>query len=156
MSNQENRQIVNQWLRELSGDSELVFSLDDNGACGLAGESLECMVEMPEGSDSFYLSASLMPLPADKRDDFMLQLLTLNMFQHETRGATLAVDPMDEHVVFCYTREVDATDANLFRNILNNFLDTGKNLVDQLTAGAEEKDDVPTIPASHHTAFITP
>ncbi|CAM2009687.1 CesT family type III secretion system chaperone [Acanthopleuribacter pedis] len=132
---------VKHWLAQLGAQIGVALSLDDEGLCSLtAGEDLTVDVICPPGDTCFYLNLTLLDLTGQSSREMVLQqALTMNLFQQETAGAAIALDPDAEALMLCFTQPVEGTQFSTFNNILTNLVTTGRQLKGQLEAASREQ-----------------
>jgi hypothetical protein len=132
--NRDARQVVNTWLAQLNPhDPGLI--LDQNGLCQLVADSVtnHCVVFVPAAnSEVFYLFQDMCQLPEAVDSAAYEGLLALNLLGVETRGGMLGFDKPTRNLVFSFSREIAATDVNMFCTVLENFLDTADPLRNRL------------------------
>ena len=78
------------------------------------------------------------------------QALSLNLFQHETRGCTLALDEKSSTLMLCYSGKYQQTSFQDFTNVLNNMIELCGTLCEQLAQSLHEE---PTPVANEFSAF---
>jgi hypothetical protein len=141
---------INDALRQFStfiGSPPL--ALDEHGVCAFTYEqTMEVVLELPPGSSNLYLHATVMPAPTRDQTAFYERLLHWNAYCLRTRGATLALDPDEAHVLLCYLCPVDVIDQALLGNILTNFVATLKMLIGELSEAHEPQEAAPARPES--------
>lgn len=129
MSKSQNQMVVDSWLHDLGQVAGDKFALNEQGLCVLQHQdSLDIVVETPEQGEAFHIYASLMRLPDHDAQDLLYEALSLNLFQLETAGGTLAIDPRSSEIVFCYMETIEGKSSAIFQNIVNNFIDTALRL----------------------------
>ena len=142
------REQVGHWLAELGRNQGHSFALDEEGQCFLQGEDeVQLALQVPAQSDHCFLSAPLAPLPERDGEAILLQALTLNLFQAETRGAAIAVDPSMGQFLLCYSLPVEGTTYPDFSNSLSNFAQLVAPLRAQLQAPEGSDPPAEGIPA---------
>ncbi|CAM2064135.1 CesT family type III secretion system chaperone [Sulfidibacter corallicola] len=120
---------INTWLSELGAESGATLTLDEHGCCPLVdADETEMEVHAVPTSDCFFLNAKILALPHTNREQVFYQALTLNLFQQETRGASVAIDPNDESLMLCFSKAVSETDATMFQNIVSNLFQTASHM----------------------------
>lgn len=133
---------VNGWLGELASKAGLDgLQLDERGCCALRySEDLDVMMELPEHSPVLHLYApvlSLISASATLEATFR-QLLGLNLFALETRGATFALDETNERIVLQYQIVIEGTNSGQFERIIGNFLEAAVIWKQKLAGGNSE------------------
>ena len=160
MTNDTNKITVNSWLSELS--NEYHFQLDEQGFCALANDGIDIEINVPNSKPAVFLTAKISDLAQEHREAVLYQAMTLNLYQGETNGATIALDPNREELLLCYSSALGACDAVSFSNILINFTDTTKSLRERILA--PDQDGHTSGDHTHHDGpesrnafeFITP
>ena len=127
------RQVIDSYLSEISAAIGKQIRLNDQGICAFTYEQLTIVIEVPETVASFFVYTTLAsaaqtdnPLPLFKK------AMQMNYLQQETRGGCLALDPINDEVVFSYTDRCEEVNATDFRNILENFIDTALKLHEEM------------------------
>jgi len=129
------QQQVQQWLNEMGGGQGRAFRLGGDGSLALeSSNGIVLVIQIPATGSSLHLNACLCPVPAGDREPFLYQALALNLFQHETRGAALAIDPNSNQLVLSWAKPVDEIEPSEFSNIVQNLLDTAAKLKKHLRA----------------------
>lgn len=151
---------VNQWLAELGEQTQADLTLDQNGRCSLsAGDDVDLDLFCAPAHDNFFLSLPLMSL-ADQNSRLLLMehALNVNLFQQETNGAAIALDPESHDLLLCYAHPLDGTDFGAFYNILGNMIETGRALKNRLTAFNREAtvEPVSNQVAGRHEGYAHP
>ncbi|CAM2063838.1 Type III secretion system chaperone [Sulfidibacter corallicola] len=136
-------QQINQWLNELSQGSAEPLTLDEDGRCTLVADDVELVVSTTPTSDQFFINLSVVDLPESGQELFYRQALTFNLFQQDTRGASLAIDPQSNEMVLCYTHAIEGTELNHFNNIVQNLIETTKSLRTQLEQTVRDAANAP-------------
>jgi hypothetical protein len=133
MSN--NQQRINACLTEVGQAIDKSLSLNDQGICALAYESLTIVIEAPEFVDLFFLYTTLCHTGQLRHPlRTLTRCLALNHLQHETAGGCLSIDPMSDELVFCYSGETEGIHAQRLSDILNRFMLTAVNLSETIAA----------------------
>lgn len=128
----DNRKKVNSWLVEISSSIGKNIGLNDDGISAFKYEDLIFFVEVPDGSEQFFLYSFLMALPVDHERELMKKMLSVNYLQQETRGGCMSLDPVTNEVVFSYADRIDEINGTEFRNVLENYIDTTLKIYGQL------------------------
>jgi len=128
----DNRKKVNSWLVEISSSIGKNIGLNDDGISAFKYEDLIFFVEVPDGSEQFFLYSFLMALPVDHERELMKKMLAVNYLQQETRGGCMSLDPVTNEVVFSYADRIDEINGTEFRNVLENYIDTTLKIYGQL------------------------
>ena len=82
-------------------------------------------ISAPTGS-LFYIS-SLLGLVPDSRS-FLYAALAKNLFQNETKGASLAIDPTNDGLLLCYSNSVEKIEYLEFENIISNLFEVAAKI----------------------------
>ncbi len=142
------RRKVENWLVSLGQDQNHVFSLDESDCCYLEGENgIQLTIQAPPTSSRFFINADLGDLPAENREELYHQALVSNLFQYDTRGAVIAIDPIANKFLLSYNRKLENTDFQDFHNIINNLLDTALSLKEHLNTYHEPGQTQSGLPA---------
>lgn len=136
----EYRDTVNNWLAEIGALAGQVLKLNDDGLCALEYEGQVFVVDVPQDSSQFYLYTALMTLPPGNTAPLLRKILEMNHLQIETKGGGLSVDPTTNEVVFCYRDRIQEIDSNLFRNVLENFIDKTLTLLKDISGYLDQLD----------------
>jgi len=125
----ENRKIIDSFLAEIGSAVGKNIRLNENGISAFTYDHLTFVIEVPENVSSFFIYTTLMALTqCDSAESAMKKILQLNYLQQETRGGCIALDPMNDDIIFSYSDRVNEINGTEFRNILENFIDTALNL----------------------------
>lgn len=129
-------ELVNSWLRELGHKANIPdLKLNEDGSCVVQyKERLNVIILLLEQNPNVHFIAALMRPPKDRGEEFYKRLLSLNMMCLETHGATLALDERDDQVVLCYSHLVKDLDAEMFEEILGNFMETAEYVTDVISS----------------------
>lgn len=121
------------WLDELGGQLGATFTLDDQGRCFIKAndETNLCLFGL-EGSDHFYINLELIEVPVTGAEMLFRCALSLNLFQQETRGATIAFDDQANTLMLSYSGSYESTTFQDFSNVLNNMIDLTASIQPQL------------------------
>ena len=140
----ENRKIIDSFLAEIGSAVGKNIRLNENGISAFTYDHLTFVIEVPENVSSFFLYTTLMALmQCNNAEGAMKKILQLNYLQQETRGGCIALDPMNDDIIFSYSDRVNEINGTEFRNILENFIDTALNLSTEIRkAGTENVQSV--------------
>ena len=121
------------WLDEMGKQMGSTFTLDEQGRCFIQAndETNLCLFGM-EGSDNFYINVELIDVPVTGAEMLFKCALSLNLFQQETRGATIAFDDQANTLMLCYSGSYESNTFQDFSNVLNNMIDLTASLQLQL------------------------
>jgi len=138
---------VRNWLREIGP-----LQLDENGVASLTyDETIQMVIEAPNGSPVFHLYATVSTPPGEGREAFYELLLKKNFLTLETNGATFAINERTGEIVLCYSQPADNLDAQAFKNLVGSFIETVEKWQERLgapeDAGGEEESDGAEEPA---------
>ena len=126
----ESKIIVQNWLRELSFKTGGNFTLNDLNECYVKNEGgVQLTISAPTGS-LFYISSALGLVP-DSRS-FLYAALAKNLFQNETKGASLAIDPTNDGLLLCYSNSVEKIEYLEFENIISNLFEVAAKIKEDL------------------------
>lgn len=135
------QQTVDGWLRELAGKLGADnFSLDENGSCAFEFDGrFRVGIEAPEEAEIVHLYAVIAPVPADEteRGSFCERLLKLNCFGDETGGAAFAIHEATNNVLLCFNITIDNCDAQIFENLIGNFIEVADRWHSELGAATD-------------------
>jgi hypothetical protein len=92
---------------------------------------MECILEVPDGSDRFFIYAPLMEVPSNS-DGLLYYALSLNLFQIETVGTTLAIDRSANFFVLSYHALISSIDSEKFQKLLGAFIHTAQAISKKL------------------------
>ena len=126
--------IINGFLKDLGIEiNSQDLQLDQQGICAFEyGNKIEFVIELPKQSSFVYFYSLIIPIPQDNREAFFHYLLTQNFFSIESQGTAFAVDNETHNITLCYSHSVEQLDLILFKNIINNLLDTADHWHDKL------------------------
>lgn len=125
----ENRKIIDSFLAEIGSAVGKNIRLNENGISAFTYDHLTFVIEVPENVSSFFIYTTVMALTqCNNAESAMKKILQLNYLQQETRGGCIALDPMNDDIIFSYSDRVNEINGTEFRNILENFIDTALNL----------------------------
>lgn len=142
---------LNNWLSELSTGQGMQFELDDQGRCFInANNSCNICIHGPAGNDSFYINIELMTIQGESNEPLFRQALSLNLFQHETLGCSLALDEKTLALMLCYSGKYQHTTFQDFTNVVNNMIELCDTLGEQLGQSLHTE---PTRKADEFPAF---
>jgi hypothetical protein len=118
------------WLNNLFG---LQFT---EGRCAFVyDERIELSIEVFEDERSIYLYAPVATIPAENKEAFYEELLSLNNPGGELRGACLSLDKSKQSVLLWYAQPLDNLDIEGFQNMLGSFLDMADRLWNRFDTG---------------------
>ncbi|WDE08645.1 type III secretion system chaperone [Thalassomonas viridans] len=121
------------WLNEMGRQQGTNFTLDEQGRCFIKAndETSLCLFGIA-GSDHFYINVELIEVPVTAAENLFKCALSLNLFQQETRGATIAFDDQANMLMLCYSGSYESNSFQDFSNVLNNMIDLTASLKPQL------------------------
>jgi len=145
----ENRKIIDSFLAEIGSAVGKNIRLNENGISAFTYDHLTFVIEVPENVSSFFIYTTVMALTqCDDAPSAMKKILYLNYLQQETRGGCIALDPMNDDIIFSYSDRVNEINGTEFRNILENFIDTALNLSTEIQkAGQGEAEPGGSLPS---------
>jgi hypothetical protein len=91
-------------------------------------------LEYEQETQCLYLCAVLGEIPEEKRKEVFEQLLIGNLFCRQTRGAVLAVSPMDQEILLVRSFPTAKSDYRDFTDALENFVAAVDDWTDRLAA----------------------
>lgn len=109
--------------------------LDENGLCSIKHEDgLIIILEVPKGSDSFYLYAPLATVPNDLVSAYRLfgRALKLNMFQVKTEGGAVAYSEDLQQIMLMLASPIKNCTSEVLLSIISNFINSGLKLKREL------------------------
>ena len=121
------RDTINQSLRQFAASIQAPrLELNEEGVCAFTYEGkYEVVIEVPEEASKVYFYAPVITLPTKQPSELAglyEKLLKLNAFSALTRGATVALDPRQPHILLCYQYPIHLMDEVRFYNVLTNFV----------------------------------
>lgn len=148
----ENRKIIDSFLAEIGSAVGKNIRLNENGISAFTYDHLTFVIEVPENVSSFFIYTTVMALTqCNNAESAMKKILQLNYLQQETRGGCIALDPMNDDIIFSYSDRVNEINGTEFRNILENFIDTALNLsTDIQQAGQDDGQTATQQQREHH------
>lgn len=151
MDRQEQIEIVNSWMKDISAAIELELRLDSEGACSFQIGDEIIAIEVSEHYPMVHLYSILCPLPVDNPElttSLLTRALELNGFQILTRGGAIAAPTGGGMLIYCYSLPIEGTDSEKFSYILDMFFETVPEIKKLLTNSdaldVDEKKDVKT------------
>ncbi|WDE02237.1 CesT family type III secretion system chaperone [Thalassomonas actiniarum] len=136
------------WLDEMGGQLGTSFTLDDQGRCFIqANEETNLCLFAIEGSDHFYINVELIEVPVTGAEMLFRCALSLNLFQQETRGATIAFDDQANTLMLCYSGSYESNTFQDFSNVLNNMIDLTASIQPQLKESLADHTNQAAAPA---------
>ncbi len=127
MEREEQIQIVNSWLQDLSSVLEVKLSLDNEGVCTFQiGENL-ISLEVSSDFPMVHIYSPLLALSAEDKDSntaLLVKALELNAFQVLTRGGAIAAVPGGGFLIYCYSIPIPNTNSEQFSSALETFFET--------------------------------
>jgi len=123
------RHSVNAWLKNLDAK----FNLDDSGRCFLQRDNKTgVVVYAPEEGDEVFLYSDLMRVPDNIPPTFYEKILTLNSQTARTNGAFITFEASSNQLIAMFAQPIQALDAQIFQNILQNLPRTIESLRTQI------------------------
>ena len=134
------QKIVEGWLMDLGKTLGRPLPLSADGVCRLDHPNAPTMIlEVPAASPMLYYSSPLVKLEQGASElELCKRALSLNLFQVETAGTTLALDEKTGEIVMCLLHPIEGMTSERFQNVLNNFLVTAISLREQLQKGGSK------------------
>jgi hypothetical protein len=147
----ENRKIIDSFLAEIGSAVGKNIRLNENGISAFTYDHLTFVIEVPENVSSFFIYTTLMALTqCNHAENAMKKILQLNYLQQETRGGCIALDPMNDDIIFSYSDRVNEINGTEFRNILENFIDTALNLSTDIQQAGQDDGQSAQQQREHH------
>ncbi|MDR2735601.1 MAG: CesT family type III secretion system chaperone [Puniceicoccales bacterium] len=131
MTNARFREIVQTWLDSINSVKNEKFAIDETGRCKFFFNDMEFILEVPDGSDRFFIYAPLFEVPIHS-DGLLYYALSLNLFQVETVGTTLAIDRSANFFVLSYHALISTIDSAKFQKLLGAFIYTTQTITEKL------------------------
>jgi hypothetical protein len=124
---------VASWLKEFSFRQGTQFSLNDRNECYLQSKNgIQLTIAAPAG-DQVYMSSVLGRVEDGIAGDSIIKAaLIKNLYQNETMGGCLALDPSIEALMWCITRSISKLDYAEFENMVTNIFDVSDALKNEL------------------------
>lgn len=142
----DNRKTIDSFLAEIGAAVGKNIRLNENGISAFTYEHLTFVIEVPENVASFFVYTTLMSLGhSANKEAAMKKMLQLNYLQQETRGGCIALDAMNDDVIFSYSDRINEINNTEFRNILENFIDTSLKLHKELNSAVAESAGANTV-----------
>jgi len=119
--------IVNSWMQDLSQVFDTKLELDKDGICTLQVGSDSLAIEVGDHYPTVGIYGSLMPLPVEDKElsfSLLTRSLELNAFQIATRGGAIAVAPGGGLLIYCYSTPIEGLDSEKFSEIFGGFFET--------------------------------
>ncbi len=127
--------LVNEWLAALGRATGLRLRLDEEGVCGIGHASgVDCAIEVPEGGDSLYLRAPLMPWPGRHPLRMAERCLEAQFLGLATQGASFAIDPRDSELVLWQCVPLAVLDGDALARRVTGFLELAARWREDLLA----------------------
>ena len=128
------QKIVEGWLLDLGKALGRPLPLSADGVCRLDHPNAPTLIlEVPAASSMLYYSSPLLKMEQGASElDLCKRALSLNLFQVETAGATLALDEKIGEIVMCLVHPIEGMTSVRFQSVLNNFLATAIGLREKL------------------------
>jgi hypothetical protein len=143
--------IVSTWLAAAGRLAGHELALGADGHCTIAfGNGLQCMVEVPEGSELVFLYVPLRRLPDDlaAQARLMKSALALNQFGLETGGGVISYDDRTEYLLLTFSARLDMLDETLFGRLLGDLLDVAVRLHARIEEVEHSADAAPELHVS--------
>lgn len=133
------------------------LTLTEGGTLALAFDrDLTLNLEHDASQDVLHLYAIVGQEPTDhaRRAAFYRQLLTANVFGHDTGGAALGVDDLSGEVLLTWRLPLAGAEVSVLRDAVQSMVSTAASWRDRLAAPADASADVPDALAPQ--SFISP
>lgn len=149
---------VNEWLSKINPQDQSL-ALDQYGQCQLVHpENGTCNIFIPSATSAhFVLYADLRHLPEKLDPEKYESLLALNIVGMKSGGGMVGLDTQMRSLVYFYSRDIGATDLNLFCTVLQNFFasaaDVKKGLSRIFSSPADDTPKRKSPPSQWHRSF---
>lgn len=128
MDRQNQIDVVNTWLRDLSKSLGVELTLNNEGVCFFQiGENVAIGIELSNDNSMVNIFSPFLSLPSDNKDLATVMLtkaLELNAFQVITRGGSIAIPPGGGPFMYCYSTPVEGGSSEILSGILGGFYET--------------------------------
>lgn len=135
------------WLKEFGSLYGKGFSLDEDGTCVLqANDKVTIYLYSDPTGEHYWINVKVMDIPVQNREALFYQALQLNLFQHETRGASLSIDDMANAIFLSLSGRCSDISYGDFKNCLNNLVvavEDVQHLLAQVVAVPEQPGEQP-------------
>lgn len=140
------RDLLSSFLREVGHKTGHHLELDDNDICGLdCKNGLTCGVILLDEERVGFFSPVLEMTGMDKARLFD-DLLGMNLFYLEPKGASIAYDRKGNRVLFCLTLGIDGLSSGMFSETLGLFIKAAGTVISEINdivrqKGTDRSDD---------------
>lgn len=124
---------VNSFLSDISQSVGKGLALNHSGVCAFTYDDFTVVIEVPKignTNEFFYVYSVLPGIKVESSQAIMKKALQLNYLSLDTRGGILSIDDTDA-LIFHYRDQSTQMTSTVFRNILENFIDSLMNLHSQ-------------------------
>jgi hypothetical protein len=120
---------------------------DEEGYVALGFDDLPVHLQYEADEDVVVAFCKIGTIDEDRREGILAWLLGANLFWQATRGATIAIDPVEDSVFVQQRLELERTEAARFEGWLGTFVDVAEHWKGRLAAvNAGEPIDADTTP----------
>ncbi|OZG73794.1 hypothetical protein BTA51_08270 [Hahella sp. CCB-MM4] len=150
----EPKQRINTLLKEFSQLNGLPeFQLNDENVCGFQYiEDNLITLFLTDDQNQLVLLGELAPID-DAINSILVRLLEYSFPGLRTKGAAINVNPDENTLVLSFVRDVEGLTAQLFSNILKNFIETILHLKTVIKDYLQEASPTPSIHDHRETPF---
>ncbi len=143
---------INGYLSSFGG-----FVLDKDESCIIEHDSgVQFSVHVPEGVEFVTFYAPLTEVPIENPAQILRRALTLNLFQNQTRGGSIAYDPSNGWLVLSLSVDGEALDEVKFTNSMSNVVDVAQELRRSLKEFLSSLDSTAEAEGDEKTAQTSP
>lgn len=116
-----NRKSINTLLKHVGHQIGKDLALCSKGICYFSYKQFLIVIEVPEDSDSYFMSTMVFRL-APHQDRFLVlqSCMELNYMQQATKGSTLGIE--GDEVNLCFSAPVCGLTKDMFEESLENFI----------------------------------
>lgn len=112
------------------------LAFDAHGCARLKfSEDVAVNLEADPAGECVHLYSVLGPVPSNERERLYRELLEGNLFGTRTRGATLAIDKVQEEVILCRRLELATADADALKQVLEEFVSASEHWQEAFDSG---------------------
>ena len=117
------------------------FALNDEGMARLEFDGHTIVdFEYEQELDCLHLYSMLDRLPSEATEEVYYQLLVGNLFARQTRGAILAISPLEQEIVLTRTIPLAKLEYQEFADILGSFIAAAEEWAARLAQDAMERE----------------
>ncbi|MDR0393047.1 MAG: type III secretion system chaperone [Puniceicoccales bacterium] len=127
--------------------------LNEDNLCSLNFDSkINVDIVFRKEQDQCIFASKIGVIPLENKETFFKELLKANAFGIETAGASLGVDEENDSIVLSYIFITQSFVYELFKTVLNNFVD----LVEKWMQKLEDLEKVNDLTMDNDMPFSTP